>query len=172
MHLHSACQEIPKSSLVDLLDTVRTRVLNLALEIQGQVREDDPDLRDVEPATESLINQTVNQYIYGGQGLLSTGQSSMTVRQQNLTHNWENLEAALRASGVSEPELKELSSAVNRDGKTMGANVIGDGMKRARPRELSVIFTKNPEAHNPDRRDRRRVVSNHVFCRWQRLHRT
>jgi AbiTii len=134
MHLHSAYQEIPKSSLADLLDTVRTRVLNLALEIQGQIGEDDPDLRHVEPATQSLINQTVNQYIYGGQGFLST--ASMTVHQQNLTHNWENLEAALRASGVSQPELKELSSAVNQDGKTMGANVIG-WIKKTAPKVLS-----------------------------------
>jgi hypothetical protein len=136
MHLHSACQEIPKTSLVVLLDTVRTRVLNVALEIQGEVGEDDPDLKHVEPASESRINQTIIQHIYGGQGFLSTGQSRMTVHQQNLTHNWENLEAALRASGVSEPELKELSSAVNQDGKTMGANVTG-WIKKTAPKVLT-----------------------------------
>ena len=136
MHLHSAYQEIPKSSLIELLYTVRTRVLNVALEIQGEVGPDDSGLKNVEPATESLINQTVNQYIYGGQGFLSTGQSSMTVHQQNLTHNWENLEAALRASGVSEPDLKELSGAVNQDGKTMGSNVMG-WIRKTAPKVLS-----------------------------------
>lgn len=136
MHLHSAFQEIPKSGLVELLDTVRTRVLNMALEIQGEVGEDDPDLKHVEPASESRINQTIIQNIHGGQAFVSTGQSSMTVQQQNLTHNWENLAAALRASGVSEPELKELSGAVNQDGKTMGANVTG-WIKKTAPKVLS-----------------------------------
>jgi hypothetical protein len=136
MHLHSAYQEIPRSAMVELLDTVRTRVLNMALEIQGEVGEDDPDLKHVEPASESRINQTIIQNIHGGQAFVSTGQSSMTVQTQNLTHNWANLAAPLQASGVSEPELKELSSAVDQDGKTMGANVTG-WIKRTAPKVLS-----------------------------------
>jgi AbiTii len=136
MQLHSAYQEIPRSGLVELLDTVRTRVLNMALEIQGEVGEGDPDLKHVEPASESRINQTITQHIYGGQAFVSTGQSSMSVHQQNLTHNWENLEAALRASGVSDPDLKELSSAVNQDGKTMGSNVSA-WVKKTAPKVLS-----------------------------------
>jgi hypothetical protein len=37
---------------------------------------------------------------------------------------------------VSEPELKELSGAVNQDGKTMGANVAG-WIKKTAPKVIS-----------------------------------
>jgi hypothetical protein len=136
MALQSAYQEVPKTNVVELLDTVRTRVLNLALEIQGEVGDDDPDLKHVPPATENRINQTIVQHIYGGQGFASTGNSTMTIHQQNLTDNWENLAAALHGSGVSQGEIAELSHAVKQDGKKMGPNVMG-WIKKTAPNVLT-----------------------------------
>jgi hypothetical protein len=75
----------------------------MALEIQGEVGEDDPDLKHVEPSSEGRINQTIIQHIYGGQAAVSTGNATVTVQQQNLTHNWEKLAGVLEASGVSSP---------------------------------------------------------------------
>ncbi len=134
--LTDAYHEIPKSGLVELLDTVRTRVLNMALEIHSEVGENDRDLKQVAPNTENRINQTVIQRIYGGDAFVSTGHSSMTVEQQSITNNWERLAGVLEASGLSKPELEELSSAINRDGKQMGPWVTG-WIKKTAPNVLT-----------------------------------
>lgn len=47
--LVSAWQEIPKSALIEVVDTVRNRVLNMALEIQAEVGETDADLKRITP---------------------------------------------------------------------------------------------------------------------------
>ena len=117
INLMDAYQETPKSALVELLDMVRTRVLNMALEIQSEVGENDQDLKHVAPTTESLINQTIIQNIFGGDAFVSTGQSCMNVQQQNITNNWEKLEGVLQASGLSKVELDELRTRWIRMGK-------------------------------------------------------
>lgn len=135
--LVAAYQEIPKSGLVELLDTVRNRVLNMALEIQSEVGKKDEDLKKMTPQIEEKIDQTIIQQIYGGNVYIATGQSSMTIQQQNIAcGDWGQLEQVLRNSGLSQPELNELSSAVKQDGQKMGSTVL-DWIKKTGPNVLS-----------------------------------
>jgi hypothetical protein len=134
--LMDAYQEVPKSGLIELLDSVRTRVLNMALEIQSEIGANDQDLKQVAPTIEKRINQTIIQHIYGGDAFVSTGDSSMTVQQQIITNNWEKLTDVLQASGLSKLEMEELSTAINRDGKQMGSGVWG-WIKKTAPKVLS-----------------------------------
>ena len=47
-------------------------------------------------------------------------------QQQNIVAgDWEHLAKVLRSSGISEPELDELSTAVKADGVTLGTRVKG-----------------------------------------------
>jgi hypothetical protein len=138
--LISAWQEIPRSAVAALLDTVRTRVLNMALEIKSEIGETDDDLKALTPANAKRVEQTIINNIYGGSVNISTGDSTLnaTIQQQQniLVGDWEHLARVLRTAGISEGELKELSTASEEDGKTIGARVKGWIAKMA-PKVLS-----------------------------------
>jgi hypothetical protein len=129
--LHSAHQVVAKSVIAGILDTVRTRVLNMALEIQSDVGEKDEDLNEITPEESKEVDQTIVNNIFGGNVYLSAGQSTMTAttvqqQQQNIVAgDWEHLAKVLQSAGISEAELAELTTAAKADGKTMGAKVRG-----------------------------------------------
>jgi hypothetical protein len=137
MNLIAAYQEIPKPTLVELLDTVRNRVLNVALEIQSELGERDEDLKNITLQSEEKIERYVAQQIFNGNVYVSTGQSTMTVQEQHIpAGNWEQLQKVLCSSGVSQSDLESLSSAVSEDKKTMGTAVEG-WIEKTAPKVLS-----------------------------------
>lgn len=133
----AAYQEIPKSALIELLDTVRNRVLNMALEIQSEVGESDEDLKRLTPNAEAKIEGFVNQQIFNGNVYIASGESSITIQQQSIAvGNWNQLEQALRSSGISQPEFERLADAMAQDGGKMGSTVL-NWIKTAGPNILS-----------------------------------
>jgi hypothetical protein len=110
--LISAWQEIPKGGIVALLDTIRTRVLNMALEIKSEIGESDADLKKITPLDAKRVDQTIVNNIYGGNVYVATGDSTMNAttiqhQQQNIVAgDWDHLAKVLRTAGVSEPELE------------------------------------------------------------------
>jgi len=140
--LISAWQEVPKSGIVGMLETIRTRVLNMALEIKSEIGETDADLKKITPQGAEKVDQTITNYIYGGNVYVSTGASSMNAttvqqQQQNIgAGDWEQLAKVLRTAGVSQSEVDELSTAVKEDGQTIGSKVNGWIFKTA-PKVLS-----------------------------------
>jgi AbiTii-like protein len=128
-YLVSAWQEISRSAIVGMLDTVRNRVLNMALEIQTEIGDSDKDLKKITPEESKKVDQTVVTHIYGGNVYMGTGQSTMNAttiqqQQQNIaTGDWDHLSQVLRNAGVSQPELDELSTAVSQDGQKLGAKI-------------------------------------------------
>lgn len=126
MALVAASQEVQKATLVGVLDTVRNRVLNVALEIKSEVGASDEDLEHITPNAEAKIENLVTQQIFNGNFYVATGQSSITFQQQSIAvGDWTQLEQVLRNSGVTEDEVKELSSAVSHDGNKIGPSVKG-----------------------------------------------
>jgi hypothetical protein len=116
-------RDFQMSVVAGIVDTVRTRVLNMALEIQSEVGGKDEDLKEITPEESKKVDQTIVNNIYGGNVYLSGGNSTMTAttiqqQQQNIVAgNWEQLERALKGAGIaSAPELKELSAGVEADG--------------------------------------------------------
>jgi len=137
MHLVAAYQEIPKPTLVELLDTVRNRVLNVALEIQSELGGRDEDLKHITPQSEEKIEHYVTQQIFNGDVFVSTGQSSMTIHEQHIAAgDWGQLEKVLRNSGVSQSDLSSLATAVSEDKNQMGPTVKG-WMEKTAPKVLS-----------------------------------
>jgi hypothetical protein len=120
--LFSAHQTVPKSVIAGIVDTVRTRVINMTLEIKSEVGGKDEDLKEVSPEESKKVDQTIVNNIYGGNVYLSGGHSTMTAttiqqQQQNIVAgDWGQLERALKDAGIAGPELKELSAAVEADG--------------------------------------------------------
>jgi hypothetical protein len=148
-NLISAWQEIPAAGLIGMLDTVRNRILNMALEIQSEVGDKDKDLKRITPEEFKKVDQTIVNNIFGGNVYMSSGSSTMTAttvqkQQQNIvTGDWEHLERALKDAGITNPELKELFEADRSDGnqklkesgsvmkwiKTTASKVLAGGVK-------------------------------------------
>lgn len=121
--LLQAWQDISYGAVVGLVDTVRSRVLNVALEIKTEIGETDAELRKVPISSEvaNKVNHIIVNHIYGGTVFVGDLQ---TVNVQNISvGNWEDLKAALVSHGIQDPEISELSKAIEQDGKTLGVRV-------------------------------------------------
>jgi hypothetical protein len=138
--LVSAWQDIPTNAIAGMLDSIRTRVLNAALEIKTEVGESDADLTRVMPDSQEAkkVDQSIVNNIFGGNVYVASGHASMHAttnqQQQNIVvGDWEQLKKVLQGSGLADSEVEELSEAVKQDGGTMGSGVKGwiskNGMK-------------------------------------------
>lgn len=121
--LLNAWQEVSFSVIAGVLDTIRTRVLNMALDIRREIGETDADLKKVELNTSEAekVNRIIVTNIYGGTVHVGDQQ---TINTQNISvGNWQDLRKALLASGIEEGDISELSQAIQEDGKTIGNRV-------------------------------------------------
>jgi hypothetical protein len=122
--LVNAWQEVPLGVVAGMLDTIRTRVLNMALELRSEIGESDSDLKKVkqDSAEAEKVNNIVLTQIFGGTVYMAAGQQ--TVNVQNIAvGNWEDLKRALGSFGIAQDELDKLSEDIQQDGKTLGTRV-------------------------------------------------
>ena len=136
MRLISAYQEIPIPSLVELIETVRNRVLSFALEIKAELGQEQKPLDQIDPALKERVDQIFIQHISGGNFNIASGGSTINLQQNIEVGNWQQLTRVLEKSGLSEPELDELSAAVGSDKNKMGPAVLR-WIKEAAPKVVS-----------------------------------
>jgi AbiTii len=124
--LVDAWQEVPMGVIAGMLDTIRTRVLNMALELKSEIGESDADLKKVKSseAEAEKVNSIVLTQIFGGTVYMAAGQQNVNV-QNIAVGDWEDLKKVLNESGLGEKDVAELSQALHQDNKTMGATVKG-----------------------------------------------
>ena len=124
--LLDAWQEVPLGVIAGMLDTIRTRVLNLALELKSEIGDSDADLKKVthDSGEAEKVKNIVQTQIFGGTVYMAAGQQNVNV-QSIAVGNWEDLEKVLNESGVGEKDVAELSQALQQDNKAMGATVKG-----------------------------------------------
>jgi hypothetical protein len=109
--LNRAWMEIPGSMIAGLVDTVRTRLLTFALEIQSQLPDDtEKAVEQIEPAT---VDKLVAIHIYGGN--VQFGDGGVINAHTIITGNMESLEKALKAIGVDNDEFNELQKSIELD---------------------------------------------------------
>lgn len=123
--LVTAWQEVPKTAIYGVLDTIRTRVLTMAIDIKNEFEQSGADLNHVQPDSQEArkVQQSVATNVYGNL-YLSAG--DQVINTQNIAvGKWEDLRDALKASGIGDGDLTELSQAIQQDNKTMGARVKG-----------------------------------------------
>jgi hypothetical protein len=124
--LLTAWQSVPKTAIAGVLDTIRTRVLTMAIDIKngfeelgadiGHVKKDSPEAEKVE--------QTVINNIYNGAVNIAAG--DQVINTQNISiEKWEDLRKVLKSDGISDGDLAELSRAIEKDGKKFGSGVKG-----------------------------------------------
>ena len=129
MYCIEAWMDIPVGRLIGLLDTVRNRVLNFVLEIEGE----DPEAGEAKPGKKPIPDDRINQFytihIEGGTQNVAIGSSdfSQTIHQRVLPHDLESLKSFLSSSGVAGADIEGLEAAIRKDGnpegKELGANV-------------------------------------------------
>lgn len=120
-HLNRAWQEIPTNAIRGLLDTVRTRILQFALELQNELGDAEPSSQAAPP---EAVNQAVQTIIYGGNNIISpsiAGNVQVIGEQVVVQGDFYSLSSALSAIGVDQAHVAELETAINAD-KAEGAD--------------------------------------------------
>jgi AbiTii-like protein len=131
MNCLGAWQAIPRGAVVALLDTVRNKVLNFALEIERL----SPNAGEAPPGAPTIASERVQQVfhtnIYGNVGNVASGAVNP---QQSIgtmvTHeDFSSLARQLGALGITDSEIEDLKAAIEgdrRQGKPTFGHRIGE----------------------------------------------
>jgi hypothetical protein len=126
---HAAWQEIPSNALVELLDTVRNRTLNMALQIKDELGTSYTDLRRIESAEAANKIQSIIFQNTGGITNVGFAQSSIDASGQMQTTiaagDRKALDELLTNAGLGKPDLDDLTEAMKVDGDKPGNKVEG-----------------------------------------------
>ena len=123
--LVNAWQSVSKSTLVAVLDSVRNRTLNMALELKQQLGEA-LNFDSIPPSSAEKVHETIRQNIFNGPTYISSDTSSITVNSKDIkisVGSLHELETALQASGLGRSDVRDLELAVQADGGTFGSKV-------------------------------------------------
>ena len=120
--LSRAWQETAGSAFVGLIDTIRTRVLRLALELKD-------DLGLVTDSFDELpkekVDQSVITYIFGGNNVIASRDFAQVHSITIERGSWASLANALSGLGVLDSEIASLQSAVKEDSANGGSKTLG-----------------------------------------------
>jgi hypothetical protein len=110
----TADRVVSVSVVTGILDTIRTRVLTFALEIE----EEAPEAGETGPGTVSKerLTQIFNTFIYGDQATVAAAGRDVVQHAAQLPSAWTALRTELEALGVEHADLEELEEAIRADG--------------------------------------------------------
>lgn len=116
--LNRAWQEIPIPAIIEILDTIRTRVLKLILELQDELGDLDKlvaskKVEEAAPVVQNIFNTTV----YGGTAMVASKTGDVDARTQTLVvqGDLDALVRALSARGIGDEGIKSLQTALAKD---------------------------------------------------------
>jgi hypothetical protein len=109
-----AWQELPSSIMNALVDTVRTRVLQLALELDVELG---PSSEDVAALPREKVDRTVINIIHGGSNVIagSVGEVAQAGTMTLVKGDLVALSTALESLGVDKGDVSGLQSAIAED---------------------------------------------------------
>lgn len=128
-NLNRAWQEIPTNAIRGMLDNVRTRILQFALELKQEVG--DGELSS-EAAPPQKVNNAVQTIIYGGTNIFSptiAGGVQIVGQQVVVQGDFHSLSGALEEIGVAKPLVAELETAIAGDKADGADNGYGSRVK-------------------------------------------
>ena len=136
---HAAWQEIPASAIAEMLDTIRNRTLNMALQIKDELGTSYTNLRKIESdETESKIQSIIFQNT-GGTTTVAFGQANVDASQHQTViavGDRKALDEALTNAGLDRQDLDGLTDAIQTDGAKPG-NKVGEWIKKHASKVLS-----------------------------------
>jgi len=137
---HSAWQEVPRNAVVELLDKVRNRTLNIALGIKDELGTSYTDLHRI-PSNEAAMKiQSIIFQNTGGNTNVAFDRSSVSASGQSETvinvGERQALDAVLSKAGLEKADLESLTEAMKADGKEPGSKV-GEWIKEKASKVLA-----------------------------------
>jgi hypothetical protein len=125
--LVSAWLTISKNAIVELLDIVRNRTLNMALQLKDELGTSYTGLHRVESSEAASKIQSIIFQNTGGITNVGFGQSSVDASGQTQTNitvgDRKALDDLLTKAGLDKPDLDSLTEAMRADGKKPGNKV-------------------------------------------------
>jgi hypothetical protein len=113
-------------SLVEILNTVRNRILDFVLAVWKEVptagEGSDKSSRDIEP---ERVTQIFNTTVYGGSANLVGSATNSPVSITVLQNDLASLEKVLSDNGVQNKDIEELRKAITTDGQPKKAGIFG-----------------------------------------------
>ncbi len=138
MRCLAAWKVISRGVVIAAIDTIRTRILNFALEIEAEAPEAGEAPLNSNPVPQELVHQIFNTNIYGNvQNLANASQGA----QQNAVYNEQNPEIfrdllrAIQNSGADPAIVSSASESIN----AMGSATSQKSFKEAYLRFMSVV---------------------------------
>lgn len=127
--LNRAWREFPKARLVGICDTVRNRLLRLALELHEEVGDSDTPLQQISPAQ---VEAKVINYIYGGQNVIGTTVGRDIAQTSNTSvvkGDFDSLAQALQRQGVQPADIEALPAAIAADDQATAQGELGSNIQ-------------------------------------------
>jgi hypothetical protein len=136
---HAAWQEISASTVAELLDTVRNRTLNMALQLKDELGTSYTNLRNLETGETATKIQSIIVQNTGGNTTVAFGQANVDSSQHQTVitvGDRQALDKALTGAGLAKRDLDSLTEAMKSDGDKPG-NTVHDWIKRNASKVLS-----------------------------------
>jgi len=123
---HSAWQEISASAVAEVLDTIRNRTLNMALQIKDELGTSYISLSKLEPGETATKIQSIIFQNTGGNTTVAFGQANVDASQHQTVitvGDRHALDKALTSAGLEKQDLDTLTDAIDADGDKPGNKV-------------------------------------------------
>ena len=139
--LISACLVVSKNVFVELLDTIRNRTLNIALQIKDELGTSYADLRRIESKEMQANIQNIIFQNTGGNTNVAFGQANVNASGQVQVvineGDRKKLDEILTKAGLDTSDLEELTAAIHEDGGRRPGRKVGEWIKVNAGRVLS-----------------------------------
>lgn len=128
--LNRAHQVLPRSVIVGICDTVRNRLLELAIEIQAEVG---ILTKPPEGPARERVERSVTNIIYGGQNVIGSqigGGIAQASDSAVIQGDFSTLSKALEQAGVGPEDLKDLRAAMESDASAHPSSRFGGSVSQ------------------------------------------
>jgi len=139
--LVSAWQEISKSAIVEMLDSIRNRTLNMALQLKDELGTSYTDLRKIESKGKEASIQNIIFQNTGGSTNVAFDHANVnaTTQVQVVLNQGDRkaLDEVLTSAGLDAPALRKLTEAIQGDGGKKPGSKVGEWIKSNAGKVLS-----------------------------------
>lgn len=121
-----AWAEFGAGNLIELLNTVRNRILDFTLAIWKEAPTAGEHTDQSEQKIEAnRVTQIFNTTVYGGTASLVGSASDSSITFSVLHNDFASLEGALRANSITENDINDLKTAIQTDGQIKKKGIFG-----------------------------------------------
>lgn len=108
--------EISKGGLLQILTQVRSRLLSFVLELSARIPNDLPDASVKTMSKEINTQSLFNNAVFGNNATIIVGDKNVqSVSISVVKNDFNSLASLLKGNGVSEPDIQQLSAAIESD---------------------------------------------------------